>query len=406
MAQSRPNLILITTDQQRFDTVNRAGDANIMTPHLNWMADTGVLCRRAYSDAPICCAARATMITGRHHRNLGNCGNWGQPTAPDVTQTLPAILTRNGYQTRSVGKVHYSPARCNYGFEHMEILQDYYRWARQFSEHAVPMDHGVGQNEMEPAISTVDESQSLTRWIVNRGIDFLETRDTTRPFFLNVGFSKPHPPYDPCMNYWQLYANMELRPPVLGNWSQDPAKIPAGFMSPTWQLNGIDRLSPQVIQQARRAYYACITQIDYNLGHLFARLRELGLLDDTLIVFSADHGEMLGDHHMGAKTVFLEGSAHIPMLIRGPERLIPRELTGLQSDELVCLADLMPTFLSAAGREQRPAPGRRRRQPARHAAAADACPRCLRRGLQRPVLPDPRRLEIPLHLIRRRRTAL
>ncbi len=352
MGTSRPNLILITTDQQRFDTVNRNGDPAIMTPHLNWLADTGVLCRRAYTDAPICCAARSTMITGRHHRNLGGCGNWGQPTAPDVTQTLPAILTRNGYQTRSIGKVHYNPPRCNYGYEHMEILEDYYRFMRQFPERGIPMDHGVGQNEMEPAISTIDESWSLTRWIVNRSIDFLETRDDTRPFFLNIGFSKPHPPFDPCVNYWQLYANMQMRPPVIGDWSQDPARIPPGFMGPTWVLNGVDRMSPHVLQQARRAYYACITQIDYNLGLLFARLREMGLLENTLIVFSSDHGEMLGDHHMGGKTVFLEGSAHIPMLVRGPEDLIPRRISGSVCDEIVCQADLMPTFLSAAGVSQ------------------------------------------------------
>lgn len=349
MATSKPNLILITTDQQRFDTIHRAGNPHILTPHLNWLADTGVLMRRAYTDAPICCAARATMITGKHYRNLGGCGNWGQPSAPDVAQTLPAILTRQGYQTRSVGKVHYDPPRCNYGYEHMEILEDYYRFMRQFPDRGIPMDHGVGQNEMEPVISTIEEPWSLTRWIVNRAIDFVETRDTTRPFFLNVGFSKPHPPYDPCMNYWQLYAGMQMPAPVFGEWSRDPASIPPGFMSPTWSLNKIDRFGPDMVQQVRRAYYACITQIDYNLGNLFSRLRELNILDNTLIVFSADHGDMLGDHHMGAKTVFLEGSAHIPMLVRGPDSLVPPQLRGTQSDALVCLADIMPTLLNVAG---------------------------------------------------------
>ena len=345
----RINLLLITTDQQRFDTIGRAGNPSILTPHLNWLADTGVLCRRAYTDAPICCAARATMITGRHYRNLGSFGNWGQPTAPDVAATLPSILTRHGYQTRSVGKVHYNPPRCNYGFEHMEILEDYYRFVRQFPERGIPMDHGVGQNEMEPVISTVEESWSLTRWIVDRAINFLETRDTSRPFFLNIGFSKPHPPWDPCLNYWQLYANMNVPEPVFGDWSKNVADIPAGFMGSTWQLNGVDQFSAQLIQQARRAYYACITQIDYNLGYFFARLRELGLNDNTLVIFTSDHGEMLGDHHLGAKTVFLEGSAHVPMLVRGPSHLVSPDMAGTQSDALVCLADLLPTFLNAAG---------------------------------------------------------
>jgi len=349
MSKTRPNLILITTDQQRFDTVNVAGNPHILTPHLNWLADTGVLYRNAYSDAPICCAARATMLTGTHYRNLGPYGNWGQPTAPDVTRTLPAMLTRSGYQTRLIGKAHYHPARCHYGFEHMELLEDYYRFVRQFPERGIPMDHGVGQNEMEPVISTVDESWSLTRWIVNRAVDFLETRDDTRPFYLNVGFSKPHPPFDPCMNYWQLYANMDLPRPVFGDWSEQVANVPRGLIGSTRIGSGADRFSPQVMQQVRRAYYACITQIDYNLGHLFARAREMGLLENTLIIFTADHGDMLGDHHLGAKQVFLEGSAHVPMLLRGPADLVTSEIVGTQREELVTLADIMPTFLTAAG---------------------------------------------------------
>lgn len=178
------------------------------------------------------------------------------------------------------------------------------------------MDHGVGQNEMEPALSTVDESHSLTRWTVERAVDFLETRDETRPFFLHVGFAKPHPPLDPCRSYWQMYRDAEVPEPRYGDWSKQPAKIPAGFMGPTSSLNGCDRFSPALLRDVRRAYYACLTQIDYNLGCVFARMRELGLLDNTLIIFSSDHGEMLGDHHMGAKTVFLEGSAHVPLLVR------------------------------------------------------------------------------------------
>ncbi len=345
----RPNLILITTDQQRFDTVGRYGNPDIYTPHLNWMADTGVLCRRAYSDAPVCCPARATMITGMHYRNMHGYGGWGPPTAPDAATTLPGLLTRQGYQTRSIGKVHYHPPRCHYGFEHMEILEDYYRFMRQFPDRGIPMDHGMGQNEMEPVISTVDESWSLTRWLVNRAIDFVETRDPTRPFFLNLGFAKPHAPFDPCLNYWQLYAQANLPAPAIGDWSADPARIPSGFLTPTWTLNGGDRLSPQVLQQAKKAYYACITQIDYNLGYLLARLRELDLLDHSLIIFTADHGEMMGDHHMGAKTVFLEGSAHVPMLVRGPAELVSPDQVGRPSEDLFCLADLMPTFLAAAG---------------------------------------------------------
>jgi arylsulfatase A-like enzyme len=295
--------------------------------------------------------ARSTIITGRHLHNLRRegCGWWGEPTAADARQTLPGLLTQAGYQTRAVGKMHYTPLRRNYGFEHMEILPDYYRQMARQRHLGVPADHGLGQNEMEPAISTVAETNSLTRWIVERSIDFLETRDDTRPFFLYTSFSKPHPPFDPCANYWSLYASAEVPPPVRGDWSRTPDAVPAGFMEPTWFLNGVDGFSEAKLRDVRRAYYALITQIDYNLGLLFARMREMGLLDNTLILFSSDHGEMLGDHHMGAKSVYFEGSAHVPMLVRPPTGSPAEKLRGARCDTITCLADIMPTCLAATG---------------------------------------------------------
>lgn len=347
----RPNILLITTDQQRHDTIHAAGNPHIRTPHLNWLLETGLHFQRCYSDAPICVAARATMITGQQYRHLRpiHCGDWGEPTAPDPTRTVPGLLTQAGYQTKAIGKLHYHPARCAYGFEHTEILADYYRAMSRHPHRGVPMDHGLGQNEMEPGIATVPESQSLTRWLVDRSIDFLETRDTTRPFFLNLGFSKPHPPWDPCESYWQMYAHADVPAPVYGDWSRDAAKIPPGFMMPTWVLNGCDQFSAELLREARRAYYACITQIDYNLGYLFGRLRELNLLESTFILFTADHGEMLGDHHMGAKSIFLEGSAHIPLLVRPPTGWDVGVAPATRCDSLVCLADLLPTCLGMAG---------------------------------------------------------
>tara|TARA_R100000027_G_scaffold53229_1_gene42057 strand:+ start:46283 stop:47737 length:1455 start_codon:yes stop_codon:yes gene_type:complete len=347
----RPNIIFITTDQQRFDTIAALGAGHLLTPHMDWLVDTGVTYTRAYADAPICVPARATMITGRQYLNMPEgCGYFGQPTTDRPRETLPAILTEHGYQTKSVGKLHYEPVRTNYGWEHTEILADYYWEMEKRGGCGVPMDHGLGQNEMQPAISTVDESDSLTRWIIDRSARFLETRDETRPFCLHVGFSKPHPPFDPCRNFWELYAGISQPDPVFGDWSQNVADIPPGFLYPTWNLNGADRLSPEVIRACRRAYAALITQIDYSLGILFARMRELNVMDNTVIVFCSDHGEMLGDHHMGAKTVYLEGSAHVPMIMRLPDSLSEhRRLRGHRCDSLATHADIMPTLLNLAG---------------------------------------------------------
>jgi len=349
----RPNIILITTDQQRFDTIAWHGNRSIFTPHLNWLARQGVSYTRCYSDSPICVAARNTIMTGRHGYTNGLTSNSSAVRPMEQHPTLPGVLTDHGYQTRAVGKMHFTPTRCHYGFEHMQILEDYYRWLNRLGTHHRAMDHGIGQNEMEPTMATVPESLSLTHWTVDRSIDFLETRDPTRPFFMWTSFSKPHPPWDCDPKYWQLYDGMTMPEPVRGDWASDPDTMPRGMMQPTYSLNAVNRFGPQQVAAARRAYYACISQIDYNLGILFGRLREMRLLDNTWIIFASDHGEMLGDHGMGAKCTALEGSAHVPMLIRPPTGdWTPHAMQQTTCDRLVCLADIMPTCLNWAGVDQ------------------------------------------------------
>jgi arylsulfatase A-like enzyme len=346
----QPNILLITTDQQRFDTIAALGNGDIYTPHLDWLTDEGVTFTRAYTDCPICMAARTTIMTGKHGYSIGITGNGGMAQAVGERPTLPGLLTAAGYQTRAQGKMHFEPLRRHYGFECMELPMDYYRERHRLAHEGLPKEHGIGENESVPVISTVDETHSLTYWTVRRSIDFLETRDDTRPFFLWTSFAKPHPPLDPCANYWALYANRPVAPPVYGDWSADLTAMPQGFLEPTYCLNNVYRMSPTQLADMKRAYYACITQIDYQLGLLFARMREMRLLENTWIIFTADHGEMLGDHHMGAKSIFLEGSSHIPLIVRPPAApWTPSVEAGSRIDARVDLSDLMPTILDLAG---------------------------------------------------------
>jgi len=345
---SRPNFLLITTDQQRFDTIAAAGNGSIWTPHLDWLCDTGVRFSHCYADSPICAASRATIMTGQHAWRHGQTGNGGESPMSRLP-TLPGELTRHGYQTRAIGKMHFKPSRANYGFEHMQLIADYYR-EMQRAGGPQPKEHGVGENEMTPVMTTTDETRTLTHWTAQTSIDFLETRDETRPFFLWTSFTKPHPPFDAPLNYWEIYDGIPMPDPVYGDWSEDPSKLPPGIACPTRKLNNIDRYSKAQLQAVRRAYYACISHVDYNLGLLFARLREMNLLENTWIIFTSDHGEMLGDHHLGAKVNFCEGSAHVPMMVRPPGGAWrPDERAGGVDDRLVCLADIMPTILEAAG---------------------------------------------------------
>ncbi|MCL1859791.1 MAG: sulfatase-like hydrolase/transferase [Oscillospiraceae bacterium] len=344
---NKPNFLLITTDQQRFDTIHALGNRHIYTPHLNWLADEGVAFTRCYADSPVCMASRASIMTGTHGYTNGLTGNNNNVIPMRERPTLPGILTANGYQTRAQGKMHFHPMRANYGFEYMELPMDYYRSLE--GGFYVPKGHGVGENEIEPVISTVDETHSATYWTVKRSVDFLETRDETRPFFLWTSFAKPHPPFDPCYNYWTLYQNKQLPSPVSGDWSSEPEKAPQGFYSAMYTLNNGYRMSEEQKADTKRAYYACITQIDYTLGLLFARMREMGLLENTWIIFTSDHGDMMGDHGIFAKSVFFEGSAHIPMIVRPPVASWKAgSLQGKYCDKLVTLADVMPTILNIA----------------------------------------------------------
>ena len=347
----KPNILLITTDQQRFDTINALGNTHIYTPHLNWLVDEGITFSRCYTDSPVCMASRATIMTGLHGYTSGLTGNDTSTIPMTKYPTLPGVLTANGYQTRAQGKMHFHPMRANYGFEHMELPMDYYR-SLAGGQH-VPKGHGVGENEIEPVISTVDEVHSATTWTVNRSIDFMETRDETRPFFMWTSFAKPHPPFDPSFNYWALYQNKELPAPVMGDWSSDLGEAHRGFYGSTYALNNGYRFSGEQIMDVKRAYYACITQIDYALGLLFARMREMGLLENTWIIFTADHGDMMGDHGFFAKSIFLEGSTHVPMIVRPPTKFRGVEAShGMCCDKLVTLADVMPTILNIAGVDQ------------------------------------------------------
>ncbi|MDD3335313.1 MAG: sulfatase-like hydrolase/transferase [Eubacteriales bacterium] len=342
--QARPNILLITTDQQRSDTISAWGNERIYTPHFNWLADEGLSFTRCYADCPVCMPSRATIMTGLAGYSLGLLNNNASIHPLADHPTLPALLTAAGYQTHAQGKMHFEPFRAHYGFEEMELPADYFREKRKYGC-PTSKQTGVGENEMEPVVSPASETDSLTWWTVDRSIDFLETRDGTRPFFLWTSFSKPHPPFECPLNYWALYQNVELPEPLKGDWIP-----PAGMAAPTWKLNDAWRLTPMQLRESMRAYYACITQIDYNLGRLFARMREMNLLENTWILFTSDHGDMMGDFSLGAKGTFFEGSAHVPLLIRPP---MPskghKEFSAARCDELVTLADIMPTILTIAG---------------------------------------------------------
>lgn len=341
----RPNLLLVTTDQQRWDTIAALGAPKVWTPHLDWLVDTGISFTDAMTDCPVCGPARSTIMTGQHAWRHGETSNRSTPSPMRDLPTLPGLLTSAGYQTRAVGKMHFNPTRAHYGFEHTEILPDYYRWIAAQPGAKPPKRHGVGENEMAPCLASTEEHQTVTAWTVDRAIDFLQTRDPTRPFFLWLSFSKPHPPFDPPRSCWEMTDPEALGEPSLGEWVEGASQA---WWEPTYHLNNCHRFSRAQVRAIRRAYAACILHVDQQLGRFLAHLREAGHFGDTWTLFASDHGEMLGDHRMGAKSVFLQGSRRVPLVLRPPGEWVADERAGQRDDRLACLADILPTLLARA----------------------------------------------------------
>lgn len=343
----KPNIILITTDQQRYDTVGPDRPDFLRTPHYDHLCRDGITFTKAYADCPLCVPARTSIMTGKYGLNHGLLTNGQTSSVMGHTETLPAALRAEGYQTAAIGKMHFGPERVRHGFEEMILPADYYNEMAGKGHPLQPMRHGLGQNELYPTMATVPESMTLTSWIAEKSLEYIQQRrDPSRPYFLWCSFSKPHPPLDPPEPYYSMYLDENIPAPISAEWAQD-ANCPVEFMR-LRQRFSYDLVPGCIIKKARAAYYGLITQVDYNMGRIFAALQDKGEFDNTLIIYTSDHGEYLGDFKTGAKLYPHEPSAHVPFVIKLPKSR-PGRISGETIDSLVTHADIMPTLLNAAG---------------------------------------------------------
>lgn len=342
-----PNILLITTDQQRHDTVGAGAPKFLRTPHLAHLAREGITYRRAYSDCPICVPARVSIMSGKKYFEHRMVRNGHTNEVLGTRDTLPALLAARGYQSCAVGKMHFTPERHRHGFEEMILPADYYRMMETSGHPLQPMRHGMGQNEIYPCTATVPEAMTLTSWTAEKSVEFLmRRRDPLAPFFLWTSFSKPHPPFDPPPPYDTMYNSEDIPPAIHSPWSGDDT-----CPTPFWRRRvhqSYDLVPPGVIRAARAVYYGLVTQIDHHIGRLFAALQDSGQMDNTLILFTSDHGELLGDHHSAGKTFFYEGSSRIPFILRPPRGTLDDQRGDIR-DELVTLADILPTLVGVGG---------------------------------------------------------
>lgn len=350
------NVLLLMTDQHRWDAVGAYDRMPVETVNLDWLARSGTMFTAAYTPSPSCVPARASLLTGQdpwNHGILGMGGGQG-PMGVGFEHTLPGELSKAGFHTFGVGKMHFFPQRARNGYQHVVLdesgrkedpgfVSDYEAWfERNKPADFGFVDHGIGWNAHAARPYHAPEYLHQTNWTVNQALSFLETRDPACPFFLKVSFARPHSPYDPPAHYFDRYLQSELLQPAVGSWAYIHDVPEDSAREDAWR----GRFSADHIHRARAGYLGSVTHIDHQIGRLFHAMRKYQVIDDTMIVFLSDHGDMLGDHNLYRKTYAYEGSAHIPLLMRMPQGFGPIRSVA---PEPVAIQDIMPTILDAAG---------------------------------------------------------
>ena len=354
MADERPNLVLIMTDQQRGDCLSIEGHPALQTPNLDARAAQGARFTRAYSTCPSCVPTRRSVMTGQHpstHGMVGMAGNvqW------DPHTTMAEALRDAGYQTIFVGRtMHQFPRWKRYGFEQFHPSVNMPTAGEPQSEYEQRLDredpdgggfggHGVDWNGWVARPWHLRETLHEVHWTVSKAIEVLKRRDPDRPFFLLLSFFGPHPPLTPPDHYLQRYLNMHLPEPAMGDWAEPPAEGTIGRSVAADRLH----LTGERLRQCQAGYFGYINYIDDQiprLGH--PHCGAAGTMKNTYTFFTSDHGEMLGDHGLFRKTYPYEGSARVPLFIHGPG-----VKPGTVCDQPVCHEDIMPTMLELAGAE-------------------------------------------------------
>lgn len=348
-----PNILLLFTDQQRFDTIAALGNPVIRTPHLDRLTREGVAFTGAYSASPVCVSARCSLHYGQYPQTTGCYDNSFK--MPVDRPSFMGLLTRAGYRTHGIGKCHFTPdPYALRGFQSRETQEelvadperdDYLRWLRAEGASHITDPHGVrGEMYYHPQPAQMPARLHPTQWVGDRATAFLrDPARSSQPWCLFASFIHPHPPFAPPAPWHKLY-RAPLMP--LPNLPPDCEALQA-FINRNqnrykYRDQGYDL---NLVRSMRAYYYACVSFIDFQVGRILAELETSGQLDSTLILFTSDHGELLGDYRCFGKRSFHDACARVPLLARLPGRFA----AGTRCNTPANTADVAPTILAAAG---------------------------------------------------------
>ena len=378
--QAPPNILFIFADQHRHDVMGCAGHDIVSTPNLDRLANQGVRFIEAWCQSPICQPSRASVITGRYAHELGVIHNTGgfDPDWPTVMKQLQST----GYETATIGKTHYhesyqppeeegevdmqsyAPFVRSFGWDY--VLEEYDKYLHVEDRLRTPYTDYLAQYGLLDAYknqirgvfrltdthwrgetSVLTQEQDLTSFLASKAEDWLRQRDNTKPFFLKLAFVQPHVPLIDDPEWTEYYATAPI---------SVPEQTPAEPVNETWAayLTRLDDhsqaqvMDEDFIRNGIRHYLGMVSLVDQKIGKVITSLQALGQLDNTWIIYTGDHGEMLGEHHLWAKMNFYRGSVQVPLIIVPPGGIRPRV-----EKDLVELTDVTAT-LADIGNVQAP----------------------------------------------------
>ena len=355
----RPNVLVLHVDQLRIDCLGVYGNPDVKTPYIDRLASDGVRYTSSFCAFPVCTPSRYSLLAGRYvHEHAG----WdNRSTLSPKIATFPRIFRAAGYRTKAVGKMHFTPTYLDVGFDELLLAEqdgpgrwddNYHRYLMrlglvdrndledQLAEYRrdAPQEYW---NQVGATVSNLPEEHHSTTWIADRAVETLQGWSPAERHLLMVGFIKPHHPFDPPAPWHTMYDPQKLT--ILPGWTEKPCehdlKLNRGYFPN-------EALTESSLRRAMAYYYATISQIDHHVGRLLTALKEKGLYENTLIVFTADHGEYLGYHHMLLKGNHMyDPLVKVPLIVKWPRQ----RGAGQVSERLVSNIDLAPTLCLAAG---------------------------------------------------------
>ncbi|MDE3199091.1 MAG: arylsulfatase [Acidobacteriota bacterium] len=362
--RSRPNILFLMADQLRADWLGCYGNSAVYTPNLDRIARQGVRFTAAYSSTPSCTPARSALLTGLSPWNHGMLGYTNMARAYPFEK--PRAMAEAGYYTTVVGKNHFNPIRNAHGYHQMLLDEhcsywldkaehdpraaaspeercDYEAWFWSQMPAGNPHATGLSWNDWRGREFALPERLHPTAWTGDTAVNFLNGYERQEPFFLKVSFIRPHSPYDPPARLMRRYADAGLPGAQAGQWAER-FRARSDSSNEIWH----GEMPAADVRRSRQAYSGSVSHVDEQIGRILETLDRRRMLDETLILFLSDHGDMLGDQHLWRKSYAYEQSSRIPMLLRFPAGVLP-EARGTVRPEPVELRDILPTFLDAAG---------------------------------------------------------